>query len=277
MKKREGPLYFGLSQMMTLLLCAAAVVYLVLVASHQVAVGVALGVSLLSLGLAYLIGTRISGICVFLTWVGLLIYELLSPDPDMLTIIVTAVWMIAQIIALSGQHNSLKSRILREDFSKAYDKRLMLLDEGTELRSMRAYLNDTELYMRIARRHSLGLALMTWRVVSPQVFRQKLGYEGYAALRKAISDVLRASVRTEDMVYMIDEEACMWGSLMLTDVDKLDRIYQRILPKLKTCFGRNASLAEIEVRWTVFDPEAELSPLKLLEEAKGAPAAVIKE
>lgn len=271
MKEQKRPLLIGKSQVLSLLLCAAAAIYLGFFVEHQTAGCAALCIALVALALVYIVGTRVSVVLLALTWVGLLVYELLTPPVDTVTLALAAVWMIVQIIALSGQNVSMKTRQLQDDFSRTYDKRLMLLDEGTELRSMRAYLNDAELYMRISRRHALGLALMTWRIENADTLCQKLGNEDFAALRKALSDILRSSVRTEDMVYMLDEENCLWGSMMLTDVSKLDSILSRIKPKLMTCFGKNQHDAQIEVRWAVFDPEADLSPLKLLEEAKSAP------
>ena len=102
------------------------------------------------------------------------------------------------------------------------------IDTITQLKNLRAYQNDAQIYMKIAKRYQLTLVLMTIRLYNGEACLHTLGEQNFVSVLKKISQCLRSTIRLEDISYSIDESNIMWAVLMFTKKEGIEIALERI-------------------------------------------------
>ncbi len=146
----------------------------------------------------------------------------------------------------------------------------VMIDPVTELKTRRAYQSDASIYLRLARRNNLQVALFAWKFKDESKIKSAVGEDGFLELMRKITVVLRGKIRYEDISFMLDSNPYMWGALMITQDAYLRVIADRQLNALKEI--RMDGLFE---NWTdeilvgagLYDGENDLSPLTLYDRA----------
>ncbi len=92
------------------------------------------------------------------------------------------------------------------EFGRAQLEQRNTIDESTQLRNVRAYLNDAMIFIRFTRRYQLHLGLILWRLDNTNLLRSVLGKVEFDQLIKQIAEKLRVSLRFEDMIFTFEDK-----------------------------------------------------------------------
>lgn len=245
-----------------------AALFLALLMEDRAAGSVTLVCASLALALGYLTRARWGILGLAASLCGLAVYTLTTHRVGFWALAFFAVWMTGAAILLMHECARTASARSAADFEQSSLRHLSMHDDDTNLRSMRAYLNDADIYMRLASRHNLGLVLSVFELEDAGLLSESIGRARLDALRRNLAAALRRSVRLEDMVYRIDDFT--WGVLMITDASRIEAFRTRLLGVLRNASGDEA--AQITMRYVAFDQEEMRTPIVLLERAQAARA-----
>lgn len=152
-------------------------------------------------------------------------------------------------------------------------KELITLDEQTGLRNHTAFMYDTLAYMNIAQRYEHELVFMVVGLKYPGEIKRMIGNEKMQQIIGDISNILEASMRKEDIVYIIDREKALWGILMITNHEQgMIQVNQRVRDKVNQLHvegrkkGRPIKI-DLVIGQSLYNSSME-SPIELLESAK---------
>lgn len=110
---------------------------------------------------------------------------------------------------------------------------LVTIDDLTGLKNQKQFMSDTDAYMHIAKRYNLKLALMVAELRYQDDVERIAGKQNMGDIIVHVSQALLQSVRSEDLVYIVDTERFCFAVLMITnDYDgikfAIDRTKKRI-------------------------------------------------
>lgn len=111
------------------------------------------------------------------------------------------------------------------------NKTLVTIDEETNLRNIKSFMNEMPIYMSMTKRHTeLHLTLMITKIKYSSNIKSILGKEEYKNIIKDITDATNEVLRDEDRKYILNEDT--FAYILITDdlgakVVK-DRIKKRI-------------------------------------------------
>lgn len=94
---------------------------------------------------------------------------------------------------------------------------LVTIDSMTGLKNQRQFMNDTEAYISIAKRYKLKLALMVAELRYQEDVERIVGKQNMSEMIIHISQALSHSVRSEDLVYIVDTQHFCFAVLMITN------------------------------------------------------------
>ena len=123
-------------------------------------------------------------------------------------------WILAVLVFCKSLRSAVDSLYAERDFLRAENKRIAVVDELSQMRNLRAYLNDAPIYMKMAKRYHLSMVVLVWRLNNASRFECELHEMVYSETIRAVSSSIRRSVRLEDLTYMIDEKNSIWGYRM---------------------------------------------------------------
>ncbi len=113
-----------------------------------------------------------------------------------------------------------KNRSLSDEFD-----RLSTIEPYTGLKNLRAFENDAKVYMNISNRYGMDLVMVVWQLryqeELSQIVRIPLAI-------KRVSAAIRATLRKEDSLYVVDENPYRLGLMLLTKIDSLDIVLYRV-------------------------------------------------
>lgn len=110
--------------------------------------------------------------------------------------------------------------------------KLATVDDLTELKNIRGFDNDAQIYMKVSKRYNMKLVLMLWRLRFPRELEMMIGKEAMPQAIQRISDVIRDDLRTEDVVYLLDDKPYLWGTLLFTNPDMISTMVNRVKQKV---------------------------------------------
>lgn len=94
---------------------------------------------------------------------------------------------------------------------------LVTIDDLTGLKNEKQFISDAEAYMHISKRYNLKLALMVAELRYQSDVERIAGKQNMDEIIENISDKLAKSVRSEDLVYIVDTEKYLFAVLMITN------------------------------------------------------------
>lgn len=157
------------------------------------------------------------------------------------------------------------------EFERAQVKRSSTVDESTQLRNVRAYLNDAMIFIRFTRRYQLHLGLILWRLDNTAVLRGVLGKEEFDLLIRQIAEKLRVSLRFEDMIFAFEDKHSRLtiGTLHVANNPDVCAIVEKRMRALLDAFDMPQNLPlTISTRSAVIEQTDADSPFALLERAR---------
>ncbi|MDD4796457.1 MAG: diguanylate cyclase [Eubacteriales bacterium] len=106
------------------------------------------------------------------------------------------------------------------------------LNEETKLKNLRAFENDANIYMSIARRYDIDFGVLVIRFKYQREIESLSRREGMHKVIMQVVDAVRKATRAEDELYQLDEDQITFALLMLTKKESgtivQDRIKERI-------------------------------------------------
>lgn len=170
---------------------------------------------------------------------------------------------------------SRRTLLLEEENTKLHRQltRLSGVDTLTELKNMRSFERDCNVYMKISKRYSMELGLIVWEFRYQKELAQIIGAPRMEELAKLVSTEISASLREEDAVYLLDSAPYSWGTLLFTNAESthivIDRVESRIRQiDLQDLSGKHDVYLEMRVGSAIYSDEALNSPLTFLSLAK---------
>lgn len=150
--------------------------------------------------------------------------------------------------------------------------KLATLDENTDLKTSLSFQKDADVFTGISVRYSIPLTLL---VVKVKYWREIRRFIPPDQLTEAILDISRisqASIRTNDVLYLLDKEEATWGLLLFTDKEGAKVVMERIRQKLYELnteeFTRKYKVKLIlKIGAVEYSPDTIHSPLEFMEQA----------
>ena len=150
---------------------------------------------------------------------------------------------------------------------------LSTLNEDTRLKNLRAFENDARIYMSIAKRYKIDLAVLLVKFRHQREIERLARKEGMRQVVVQVTDVVRGITRTEDELYQLGEDEIVFGMLMLTRKSSIDIIQDRLKEKISeidTNRVLNTRQLVLDMRIGIAFYDGEKSVLELLDAAKDA-------
>ena len=157
------------------------------------------------------------------------------------------------------------------EFGRTRLKQSSTVDESTQLRNVRAYLNDAMIFIRFTRRYKLHLGLILWRLDNTAVLRGVLGKEEFDLLIRQIAEKLRVSLRFEDMIFTFEDtqNRLTIGTLHVANNPDVCTIIEKRMRDMLDAFDSPQNLPLVfSTRSAMIDQIATDSPMALLERAR---------
>lgn len=167
-----------------------------------------------------------------------------------------------------------QNKCLDKENEEMQDKleRLVTIDEETQMNNLLAYERDAKVYMHISERYHMELVLVLWRLENQQRLERAVGSKNMPEIAGLISDAMRRSLRSEDLVYLVEKEPYVWGVLLFTNPEAADVVCQRVEKEVgrlnlqKDARQKNMALEMVSA--AVSYKGIEKTPLAFLAEAK---------
>lgn len=255
-----------------LLLALAMALYLAL---SSVALAVALPMLLIGALALFITYEKDAKLGALITTIGVmvLLIVLLSVGRkgELFSVLVMTAWLAGMIALCKSLRSAVNSLFAERDFLRAENKRIAVVDEFSQMRNLRAYLNDAPIYMKMAKRYNLSLVILVWRLNNALLFEQKLHEMVYEETIRQVSSSIRRSVRLEDLTYMIDEKNSIWGLVMFTNGDCIQVIIDRIQKNLDAidlkADGGDTLRFDVSYGYEQYDTNEEVGAQTLLDRA----------
>ncbi|WMC93723.1 GGDEF domain-containing protein [Kineothrix sp. MB12-C1] len=125
-------------------------------------------------------------------------------------------WPVATIVAISSyvrQHHLLDEE--NKELVRQIEK-YVTIDELTQMNNLLGFERDASVYMNISRRYQMELELVLWRLTYQEDLNRLLGTTDMKKAIGQISDAIKNSLRKEDLVYIVDTEPYIWGTLLFS-------------------------------------------------------------
>ncbi len=262
-----------------LLLLGLMFVGIIFIAGDSQNLGVNVGILCVATALAIftyftsLTAGLVANIILIFGYVSYVIYSSLTRGTAVQTY--TYFWVLwaplfTSCIAVFGQQtNKLHASLDKLD---AQIQELVTVDMNTRLKNLRAFDMEGMIYMRIATRYNMNLFLLIWELRYPRELEHILGKARMDELVSRISDIISASLRTEDAVYLLDDKPYQWGTMLFTNGASHEIVVERVRKniqdlELDDVIKRRRPNFEMRVGVAEYTPDI-TSALQLLDKAK---------
>ncbi|MDD3333901.1 MAG: glycosyltransferase family 4 protein [Eubacteriales bacterium] len=181
------------------------------------------------------------------------------------------IWLLCDAVIIGGVKENRKRLLARLALCYEEMARTEMTDKITQTRNLHAFLNDTPIYMKIAKRYQLTLVLVTVGIRNVDQVRKSMHEDDYNALLEITSSTLRDSIRLNDMTYFVDKDKGMWCINMFTNAESINVVFDRLRTRLITVefpfWTDNCVFPEYVRGYTCCPPDGEATPKDLLKTA----------
>ncbi|WP_214628286.1 diguanylate cyclase domain-containing protein [Paenibacillus agaridevorans] len=175
-----------------------------------------------------------------------------------------AIWMMTSgMLRLQAEAQSLKE----------INGRLATMDRHTNLRNSLLFQKDATVFMALSVRYGIPLTLVVMQIRYWRDVRRMIGESDITEALIQLSELGETSIRSNDSLYMLDEENATWGLLLFTDGDGARIVANRIKANLEQFNKREGDggfRVEFQLRIGEYQYDAETigSPLELIDMAR---------
>ncbi|RAU99575.1 diguanylate cyclase domain-containing protein [Paenibacillus sp. YN15] len=169
---------------------------------------------------------------------------------------------------------SWSARRLQEenDSLREQSANLATLDVNTDLKNSLAFQKDAGVFTGLSVRYNIPLTLLVLKVRYWQEIRRFIPADQLSETILDISRISQSSIRTNDILYLLDKEEATWGLLLFTDKEGAKVVMERIRQKLYE-FNTGVFTDKYKVKLVLkigaveYSPETIPSPLAFVEQA----------
>jgi len=106
------------------------------------------------------------------------------------------------------------------------------LNEDTKLKNLRAFENDVNIYMGIAKRYDIDFGVLVIRFKYQKEIEMLSRKEGMKQVVLQVIDVVKKATRAEDELYQLDGEEITFALLMLTKKEVINVVLSRMKDRI---------------------------------------------
>lgn len=232
MKKRRHSLLSDLSFQSIMILMFVAVLYLSFDHANLVMNGIILCMVTVLFIVTYFTSMR-TGLVLNVLFVFLLIaYTALNAAQQGLRIggnvYFWIFWPAAMVLSISlfvKEHRQMDEENI--NMQNKLDK-FVTIDELTQMNNLLGFERDAAIYMNISRRYGLELVLVLWKLTYQDDVERLIGKEGMGTAAGKLSDSIRKSLRKEDLIYLVQTEPYIWGTLLFSKISSAETVIQHV-------------------------------------------------
>lgn len=150
---------------------------------------------------------------------------------------------------------------------------LATMDERTSLKNTLSFQYDAPVFMALSVRYSIPLTLLVINVKYWDEIKRMIGEKQLLEAVTQLSKLGQTSIRTNDSLYMLNQDNPTWGMLLFTDHAGATLVIERLKERVLD-INRNEFAEKYQVGFVLrmgafqYDPETILSPLELVAQAK---------
>jgi GGDEF domain-containing protein len=150
---------------------------------------------------------------------------------------------------------------------------LATVDANTNLKNTFSFQQDATLFMALSVRYNIQLTLMVLNVKYWDELRRMISEEQMFAALKDISEISQTSIRTNDSLYLLNNENPTWGMLLFTDREGANVVIKRLKQRaveLNATEYKNKYKVEINLKIGALEYHSETieSPLDWIVQAR---------
>lgn len=276
MKKRKHSIRADLSFQAILILMFIAILFLSYDHAHLAVNGIILCASICLFMVTYFTSVKIGFILdiifVFLLMASVVLDSLNNGSNIQTNVFFWLLWPMGMIVAISTyvrEHRLLDKE--NDELTRRVEK-FSTIDELTQMNNLLGFERDASVYMNISRRYELELELVLWRLSYQEDMERLLGAEDMKIAIGKISDSFKKSLRKEDLVYLVDKDPYIWGTLLFAKSESAEIVIKHVKDGVAS-----TSLADL-TKQTIFALEvtgvvvtydkSSMAPLTFLNQAK---------
>lgn len=147
------------------------------------------------------------------------------------------------------------------------------LSEDTKLKNLRAFENDVNIYMSIAKRYETDFGVLLIRFKYQKEIERLSRKEGMKQVVLQVIDVVKKATRAEDELYQIDDDEITFALLMLTKKEGINIIHDRLkarIAQIDTSDTLNTRQLMLDMKIGMAFDDGKKDALELLDAAKDA-------
>ncbi|MFD0588701.1 diguanylate cyclase domain-containing protein [Paenibacillus sp. GCM10027627] len=165
-------------------------------------------------------------------------------------------------------------RIQRENETlRTANTQLATVDQNTNLKNSLSFQNDATVFMALSNRYDIPLTLLVVQVRYWNEVRRMISDNQMTDVLYEMSQLGQTSIRTNDSLYMLDQETATWGLLLFTDSDGANIVINRLkenVAHFNEDEKTNDFKVEFQLRIGKFEYSADTvqSPLEFIDKAR---------
>jgi len=182
----------------------------------------------------------------------------------MTPIVTVLAWLLTQTNRKLQEEND---RLQRQSLS------LAMIDERTRLKNTLSYQQDITTFMALSERYKIPLTLLVINVKYWDEIKRIMTADKFSSVLLEVSDISQSLVRTNDSLYLLNNENPTWGIVLFTDIEGAEIVIKRFKDKideLNEYEFKEKYTVELQLRvgTAQYDPKNPVSPLELISVAK---------
>lgn len=182
----------------------------------------------------------------------------------MTPIVTVLTWLLTQTNRKLQEEND---RLQRQSLS------LAMIDERTRLKNTLSYQQDITTFMALSERYKIPLTLLVINVKYWDEIKRIMTAEKFSSALLEVSDISQSLVRSNDSLYLLNNENPTWGIVLFTDIEGAAIVIKRLKDKINALneyeFKEKYKVElELKIGAAQYDPDEPVSPLEFISVAK---------
>ncbi|MBH5317527.1 GGDEF domain-containing protein [Paenibacillus sp. GSMTC-2017] len=152
-------------------------------------------------------------------------------------------------------------------------KQFAMMDQNTNLKNILSFQKDATIFMALSDRYEIPLTLLVMEVRYWKEVRNMISDDRMSDVLYELSQMSQTSIRSNDSLYMLDQENATWGLLLFTDVDGAKNVVNRIKEAVQE-FNHKDKQKGFQVEFQLrmggfqYNEETVRSPLDFIDKAR---------
>lgn len=167
------------------------------------------------------------------------------------------------------------NRLLQEENERLLNKNstLATIDETTRLKNTLSFQQDVQTFMALSVRYKIPLTLLVINVKYWDEIKRVMSTEQFSSILLEVSELSQSLVRSNDSLYLLNNEKPTWGIVLFTDIEGSEIVIQRLKDKINELnefeYKEKYNVAiKLRIGASQFDETEPVSPLELIDQAK---------